>query len=652
MTAKKGGALRKSQRPLEPVASGGGKHDELIPGGPRGTPPERLDAEQRPKRLRLTTDRTAWRAHVRDASALYREQAAQKLEARGKAIANDRRRVWAGREPELADVVHGPPLMNAREERTGRVFTTGDSVRFDELDAGTRRVVWDPRRQMHAFVAPVHVPEHTEQRGGTLPDQANWHFSRARSKREIFERVEDCGKTEKHKIAVVCRDCKYSQAIEVGCGSQWFCPQCRARAMSRIKKTFLSNRLGITTIARRVGLMRETDEEALARGRAWGRAPKRQRTPEGGWWGERFLTLTLPHRGDPVERIEVLNQTWTRCWRTMRDELRPKLQGRSGVRGEHIPRGVSARKADAMHPAQRHFRASLTHKKSKTLARHDTRETGDYELALFDLLSYFRVIEWTPGDDGKGHPHVHAWLFSQFLDQAWIERHWSAAWSHVQRERLHGGDHPKAGPIEEAKTIVHIEAAREGIERELVKYLTKDWEIDGSGGARRVAPEVFAQVYAYLDGKRRRQSSAGFSMWGVEPLKQCPCCAFEVERGSWCRVDITHALDAQQEWIGTYHKHGHYIDDEGKLQPMHVVNAGDAERQAAFDLERDASWQDDSRRFALAATMAPVLGVSVEWMATKAELRAPYDFEQVRFACEGEPGAREPESEQLTFEDL
>jgi len=67
------------------------------------TRPGRVSAEATPDHNRSR----CVAASREDATALTRAQAATKLEERGKAIANDRRRVWAGREPELADVNTG-----------------------------------------------------------------------------------------------------------------------------------------------------------------------------------------------------------------------------------------------------------------------------------------------------------------------------------------------------------------------------------------------------------------------------------------------------------------------------------------------------------------------------------------------------------------
>lgn len=605
--------------------------------------PGQVEPQKRPKRLRITTDRDAWLKHVKNATKLTREQAAQKLEERGKAIAKDRRRVWAGRAPELDDVNHGPPGLIAREERTGRAIDSGDVVQYEALEAGKTRVVWDPRKQIHTFVKAVSVEAHSERRGGTLPEQARWHFSRARNKRELFERVADCGKAETHKITVVCRECKHSQEIQVGCGSQWFCPNCRKRALSRLRKAFMRNRLGLITNASKAGLMRRKQKK-------------------GERWGERFLTLTLPHHGSPTERLEVLNQTWARFWRTVRDELRPKLRRRSGIVGESLPNGIPASKFENVFEVKRYYRAAATHRKgAPTLERHDAENTGDFELSLFDVLSYFRVIEWTPGDDGQGHPHVHVWLFSQFLEQQWLERLWREAWAFVQRKRLHELKEPKHGPIDERKTVVHIEASKEGVERELVKYLTKDWDVDGTGKARRVDPAVFAQVYAYLDGKRRRQSSAAFSMWAVDKWRACECCWYESERGTWCRVDITHALDHHKEPIGIPNRIGWYFDGE-HYRPMLLTGAIEhedhwhdawepdprgAELRAAHDRKVDAAWLRSSGRGLAASRIAAELKVSLAWALTDPDRRPPLEFERIRYLCEGEPEIQEAEPDQL-----
>lgn len=525
------------------------------------------------KRLRILTSRTEWLADVAAATTVVREQSARKLEERGRALALDRRRIWregsAGKStirvgnqnagfvsgcvqpPELAlhplpswapESVGGRPAgfvpsgMIARAERTGRAAEGPEYERAD--------------RHASSSAAPV---------------ATRWHSSRAQSKREIFERVAKCGEDDKARITLVCRGCKDATSIEVGCGSQWFCSDCRAKQAAKFRKTFERHRLGLTTIAERAGLTR-----------------RRQR--RGDRWGEKLLTVTLPHRGDAAERIEVLHETWARFWRVLRDRLRPELQGPSGITLSDVPRGFP----------------------KKFEKRDDPNE-----LKLWDVLSYLHVTEWTPGDDGQGHPHIHAWLFSRFLDQAMVKRLWEGAHRHVLRARLDRDG--KSGPVEQCDLIVDIRAAAPDVARELVKYLTKDWEISGEG-AKRAAPEVFARVYATLDGKRRRQSSAGLSMWAVEQFNACPCCGFERERGHWARIDIEHGKDEKnvKRRLGRAPRTGYYLhwaadepDDplNGTYQPMVGGNVGDYELRERFEAERDLAWLESCERRTVRARM-------------------------------------------------
>ncbi|HEY2406336.1 MAG TPA: hypothetical protein VGI10_10045, partial [Polyangiaceae bacterium] len=256
---------------------------------------------------------------------------------------------------------------------------------------------------------------------------------------------------------------------------------------------------------------------------------------------------------NPGERVQVLRATWGRFWRTLREELRPALQKRSGITLSEVPRGMTER---AILQRQKQAKMSL---ERYTLKRLKDRRIGpiewkkrieffpvigeqgvplksdlNVELSLWDMLSYLHVFEWTPGADGLGHPHMHVWLFSRYIEQALLERLWREAYAHVTEQ-----------PIEAIeKLVVDIRQAKPDVAHELVKYMTKDWEISDSG-AKRAAPEVFAEVYAELADKRLRQSSSGFSNWAIAKYSACPCCDFQAERGHWARVDIVHALEGE-----------------------------------------------------------------------------------------------------------
>jgi len=266
----------------------------------------------------------------------------------------------------------------------------------------------------------------------------------------------------------------------------------------------------------------------------------RRNQKKGDRWGERLVTFTLPHDGGPVDRIKVLDATWGRFIRTFLDEERAKLLGKnSGITLADLP------------PKPEGFDAARP-----------------FELELIDLLSYLRVIEWTPGNDGLGHPHFHVWMFSRYLDRDRIQGLWEEAYAHVTKQ-------PRR-----KLALVDIRKAGGEVAEELVKYLTKDWEITPDG-AKRAEPDVFAQVYATLDGKRRRQTSSGFAMWAVEKLCACPTCGHESERGHWGRVDITHALEGYSEAIGT---------PDWEPDTPAPLTAADVALKAEHDENRDQEW--------------------------------------------------------------
>lgn len=312
---------------------------------------------------------------------------------------------------------------------------------------------------------------------------SRWHLSRAKGAEELFTRVGACGSENGYRVQLTCRGCAEQSTIKVGCDSMWFCPTCRTRRGVEYRLELQAKLGGLTSLASRAGLT----------------ARSRRHQP-GGRFGARFITLTLPHRGNTRERIRNLMRTWPRFWRMLADELRGKLK-RISARGVMVP---------------------------------DCKSDGTLrEASLWDLVHYLWVIEWTPGDDGEGHPHLHVWLFSPFIKQARIEELWRRAYNDVTGAEVE-------------RTIVDIRKASDNSDdaaRELCKYLVKDWEVT-AGGSKQAQPHVFAQAYAELDGRRMRQTSAGFSDFKLAIVKACPCCGHTAERGHWARVELKHTLTA------------------------------------------------------------------------------------------------------------
>lgn len=122
-------------------------------------------------------------------------------------------------------------------------------------------------------------------------------------------------------------------------------------------------------------------------------------------------------------------------------------------------------------------------------------------------LEFFRVFEWTCGSDTVGHPHLHIWLFSPFLDRDMLVDWWRLSLQHA------------SSIVFDTPPIVDIRNADFRVEQELIKYLTKD--IDEQGN--KIAPELYAQVYCALDSRRSLQASRGFMARADRSRQYCPC---------------------------------------------------------------------------------------------------------------------------------
>jgi hypothetical protein len=173
----------------------------------------------------------------------------------------------------------------------------------------------------------------------------------------------------------------------------------------------------------------------------------------GGRFGEKLLTLTVPHLA--TDTVERRIQRILGAWQFFRRSLRKWMRERN-------------------------------------------------------LLSveWLRVFEWTPADDGRGHPHLHLWIFSPYLDRALLLDWWEAALQHE-------------GCILDARPIIDIRAVddAESVASELIKYLTKD--IDANG--QKIEPDLYAKVYCALDGHRALQASRGLMQRAEREPRACEC---------------------------------------------------------------------------------------------------------------------------------
>jgi hypothetical protein len=182
----------------------------------------------------------------------------------------------------------------------------------------------------------------------TIAAKAKWYDDRARGHYERIERVEVCGS---ELVSVSCQACGVCRERTVGCRAWMLCVRCRGATAAELRGRFL---------AARVEVLRRAQE----RGLFW-------RLRRGGAWGERFITLTVPHGATTVRgRIELAFAAWTPFLKLLNAHFRS-----IGVKS----------------------------------------------------VEWLRVFEWTPGTDGLGHPHFHLWMFSQYIDHALLRDLWRKA---------------------------------------------------------------------------------------------------------------------------------------------------------------------------------------------------------------------------------
>lgn len=208
----------------------------------------------------------------------------------------------------------------------------------------------------------------------------------------------------------------------------------------------------------------------------------------GGTWGERHLTLTAPHTKNAGESISSMFEAWRHFSRAFQRWTRSKAF--RGVHGYHRP-------------------------------------------------DYWRAFEWTPGADGKGHPHFHVWMLSPFLPVKKLLQWWKKGLekagydvtpeSYVRIDirmiRTPSGDFGRElFKFQNAIRMSELEVVGEG-GNAVQAYadgwtLTEEYKPKHGGKAVRIPPELAARVYEALEARRLAQSSRRFA--STEPERK-PC---------------------------------------------------------------------------------------------------------------------------------
>lgn len=188
-----------------------------------------------------------------------------------------------------------------------------------------------------------------------------WHKRRESGQRERFDRQDSCGV---HTLVVACSDCGDSSEFPAGCNVGRLCVSCRGRQKARTQVRF-----------------------GFARSRAIrARRALLNRRTFGGRWGERFVSLTVPH----INYGELRTRPCDKC--------------RAPSCPHHTPfEDIVAQRVDLAFRAWRFFSLALNR-----YWRRVEKHTGSRPV-------HHRAFEWTPGRDLKGHPHFHVWMFSPYL---------------------------------------------------------------------------------------------------------------------------------------------------------------------------------------------------------------------------------------------
>lgn len=274
-----------------------------------------------------------------------------------------------------------------------------------------------------------------------------WHRTRARAQARRFERLRECGtETGLHWVD---GDTGKSFPHVTRCGLWRLCSKCRQRRQSRLTESVRAQRLLALYAYRRERHQRYRGSE--------------------GRWGERLVTLTVPHSGDVARDVETIVRAW---------------------------RAIEA-------PWRRHLK----------------------ERGCVEKQAYLRAIETTAGRHREGHAHLHIWLVGPYIDHAMLRAWWGAALERegyvVPRRPLEqvlgrSGDRARVGQwlARYASTGVPwpVVDVRRGSDRAayVVKSAMATYVVKGTR-VERQDPELAARTYAALEGRRVVQWASGWA---------------------------------------------------------------------------------------------------------------------------------------------
>jgi hypothetical protein len=318
-----------------------------------------------------------------------------------------------------------------------------------------------------------------------------WYASRARGQRWRFRNAEGCGEGPK-ALRVACSECGCFSDHPVSCGVALVCLRCRGELQAKRRAEVGASQRVSYEHAKRLGFLR--------------------RNRKGGRWSDKFVTLTVPHMHEHSvgERVELIAKAWTfllKRFNEWKRALFPSVCWCLAIEGSH---------------------------------------------RVHDHVRWYGSLEWTPGSDPGGHPHVHLWFMGPYLDQFALADWWRGALEKAGLGELEPEGRRIVRRYRDSLNAPYIQEAKDvrGGVYELVKYLVKDILDDGS----LIAPERFAAAFEALDGRRLRRGSRGFLKLGWTPtpcigcgVSGCLGCSFVEKKGAWLRTPEAERATAAPE---------------------------------------------------------------------------------------------------------
>lgn len=378
--------------------------------------------------------------------------------------------------------------------------------------------------------------------GGNMTGH-QWHLSRAGGQLHRFEKVRQCGGQRMVQHCDACN--KRGPKITLTCDNSRLCLGCRKRRVLKFQKRFSAGQKSVMQELWRLQLTRPT---RIVNGKPlWG-----------GQWDQKLITFTLPHSGNVVADVAEQPKAWRRMWRLWQEHLYKDVLEHCDDRKELMKRvrycrvievteGLDGRGHAHMHiwfvgpyvdqARLAHLWGTALSKRYQTLlmdagkrAAAGTTVAGDpeHEAQCACGMQHERAVGVQSVE--LAMERLRCRLTRSNVSAAAIEAIEKRERSWYMTRRPDKKSRNKAKPLVLIwKPIVDVRACDKDVADELCKYLIKDGKkVDGQ--LQLMDPELYAQIYAALEGKRSIAASRGFLQVVMTAGCHCQSCGSTYQR--------------------------------------------------------------------------------------------------------------------------